>query len=160
MIDDSFGPNQSFSSPVSAEVTSDISFANNGMGHSDGTDAESGTSTEFKITQALRRLEEQLSLNEDNLEEIAPFCNERETTHDLKPQHLQGGICKQEKSAALSGPDDQRLLYDLYNNGRQGNIWVLNHYCVLVCSLINVCRLLIYLMFVTSSSCTDIFGYC
>jgi hypothetical protein len=117
IIDDSYEPNQSFSSPVSAEVTSD----NNGMSHSEGTEAESGTSADFKITQALRRLEVQLSLNEDNFEEIAPFRNEHEATHDSIAQNHQAVICKQEESAALSGPDDQGLLYDGYN-GEQGNI--------------------------------------
>ncbi|KAK2384144.1 calmodulin-binding transcription activator [Trifolium repens] len=117
IIDDSYEPNQSFSSPVSAEVTSD----NNGMSHSEGTEAESGTSADFKITQALRRLEVQLSLNEDNFEEIAPFRNEHEATHDSIAQNHQAVICKQEESAALSGPDDQGLLYDGYNGGQGDN---------------------------------------
>lgn len=121
IIDDSYEPSQSFSSPGSAEVTSDIFIVDNGVGHLDGTDAESGTSTKLEITQALRRLEEQLSLNEDILEEITPFCNEHETAHDSNPQHHQGVICKQEKSAALSEPDDQGLFYDGYN-GKQGNV--------------------------------------
>ncbi|CAL5214048.1 unnamed protein product [Lathyrus oleraceus] len=120
IVDDSCGPNQSFSSPGSAEVTSDIFILNNGMGHSEGAEAESGTSTELKITQALRRLEEQLSLNDESFEEIAPFYKENEATHDLKSQNHQGVIYKQEESAALSGPDSQGLLYDGYN-GRQGD---------------------------------------
>ncbi|KAJ1407339.1 P-loop containing nucleoside triphosphate hydrolase [Sesbania bispinosa] len=120
ILDDSYEPNQSFSSPGSAEVSSDIFIVNNGMGHLDGTDAESGTSAELEITQALRRLEEQLSLNEENFEEIAPFYNEHETARDSNPQHHQGVIGKQEKSAAFSGPDDQGLFYNGYN-GRQGD---------------------------------------
>lgn len=118
-VDDSYGPNQSFSSPGSAEVTSDIFILNNGMGHSEGTEAESGTSTELKVTQALRRLEEQLSLNDESFEEIVPSYNENEATHDSKPQNHQGVIYKQEESASLSGPNSQGLLYDRYN-GRQG----------------------------------------
>ncbi|KAK7247010.1 hypothetical protein RIF29_41886 [Crotalaria pallida] len=104
---DSYEPNQSFSSPSSVEVTSDIYIGNNGMGQLDGTDAESGASTELDVTQALRRLEEQLSLNEDNIKEI-PFYSEHETALDPYPQQNQGDICKQE------------LYYDGYN-GRQGD---------------------------------------
>ncbi|KAK7359362.1 hypothetical protein VNO77_01319 [Canavalia gladiata] len=116
---DSYEP-RSYSSPGSAEVTSDIFNLSNEMGHLDGTDAESGTSTELKVTQALRRLEEQLSLNEANFEEIAPFDNKHGIAHDSNPQHNEGVMSKQEQSAAFSVPDDQGLFYDVYN-GRQGD---------------------------------------
>lgn len=116
IVYDAYEPNQSFSSPGSAEVTS----YNNGMSYSEGAEAESETSADFKVTQALRRLEVQLSLNEDNIEEIAPFYNEHEVTRDSKTQNHQGMMCKQEESAALSGPDNQGLFYDGYN-GRQGD---------------------------------------
>lgn len=116
VVYDAYEPNQSFSSPGSAEVTS----YNNGMTYSEGAEAESETSADFKVTQALRRLEVQLSLNEDNIEEIAPFYNEHEATGDSKPQNHQGMMCKQEESTALSGPDNQGLFYDGYN-GRQGD---------------------------------------
>ncbi|KAF7839705.1 calmodulin-binding transcription activator 4 isoform X1 [Senna tora] len=79
---DSYEPNQSFSSPGSVEVTSDVFISNNGIDHLDGTDAESGNSTELEVTQALRRLEEQLSLNEDSFKEIDSLCREQENTHD------------------------------------------------------------------------------
>ncbi|XP_020229866.1 calmodulin-binding transcription activator 4 isoform X2 [Cajanus cajan] len=117
---DSYEPNQSLSSSGSAEVTSDVYIPNNKMGHMDGTDADSGASTELEVTQALRRLEEQLSLNEDNFKEIAPFCINDETGHDSNPQHNQGMIRNQEQSATFPGPDDQGLFYDGYN-GRQGD---------------------------------------
>ncbi|XP_047150004.1 calmodulin-binding transcription activator 4 isoform X1 [Vigna umbellata] len=117
---DSYEPNQSFSSPGTTEVTSDIFILNNKMDHMDGTDAESGTSSELEVTQALRRLEVQLSLNEDSFEDIAPFCNKHETAHDSNPLEKQRVISNQEQSAAFSGPDDQGLFYDEYN-GRQGD---------------------------------------
>ncbi|XP_019460388.1 PREDICTED: calmodulin-binding transcription activator 4 isoform X1 [Lupinus angustifolius] len=104
---DSYEPNQSFSSPLSVEVTSDIYTGNNGLGQLDGTYAESGTSTELNVSQALRRLEEQLSLNEDNIKDI-PFYGEHETTLDSYPEQNQGVVCKQE------------LFYDGYN-GQQGD---------------------------------------
>ncbi|XP_027340146.1 calmodulin-binding transcription activator 4 isoform X2 [Abrus precatorius] len=117
MLGDSYEPYQSFSSPGSAEVTSDAFILNNGMGHLDGTDAESGTSTELEVTQALRRLEEQLSLNKDKFEDIAAFSNKHETAHDSDPQQNPGVISKQEQSASFSRPDDQGMFY----NGRQGD---------------------------------------
>ncbi|RDY09637.1 Calmodulin-binding transcription activator 4, partial [Mucuna pruriens] len=120
ILGDTYEPNQSFSSPGSAEITSDVFTLNNEKDHMDGTDAESGTSTELEVTQALRRLEEQLSLNENNFEEIAPFLNNHETAHDSNPQHNQRVISSQEQSAAFSGPDDQGLFYDGYNE-RQGD---------------------------------------
>ncbi|XP_057420415.1 calmodulin-binding transcription activator 4 isoform X2 [Lotus japonicus] len=112
ILDDSYEPNQSSFSPGSAEVTSDIFVVNNEVGHLDGTDTESGTSTDLQIT--LRRLEQQLSLNDDKFEEISSFGNQHETADDSSPQH------HQEKSANLSGPDGQGLFYNGYN-GRQGN---------------------------------------
>ncbi|QCD83556.1 GA-binding protein transcription factor [Vigna unguiculata] len=115
---DSYEPNQSFSSPGTTEVTSDIFILNNKMDHMDGTDAESGTSSELEVTQALRRLEVQLSLNEDSFEDIAPFCNKHEIAHDSNPLDNQRVISNKEQSAAFSGPDDQGLFYDEYN-GRQ-----------------------------------------
>ncbi|CAJ1978424.1 unnamed protein product [Sphenostylis stenocarpa] len=84
------------------------------MDHMDGTDAESGTSSELEVSQALRRLEIQLSLNEDSFEDIAPFCNKQETTIDSNPQHNKRVINNQEQSAAFSEPDDQGLFYDEY----------------------------------------------
>lgn len=85
----------------------------------DGTDAESGTSSELEVTQALRRLEVQLSLNEDSFEDIAPFCNKQEAAHDPNLLHNQTVISNQDQSAAFSGSDDQGLFYDEYK-GRQG----------------------------------------
>ncbi|KAJ1420670.1 Calmodulin-binding transcription activator 4 [Sesbania bispinosa] len=106
ILDDSYEPNQSFSCPGSAEMQNQAPQLN------------------LRFTQALRRLEEQLSLNEENFEEIAPFYNEHETARDSNPQHHQGVIDKQEKSVAFSGPDDQGLFYNGYI-GRQGNVNIL-----------------------------------
>ncbi|KAK7339025.1 hypothetical protein VNO77_19665 [Canavalia gladiata] len=50
---DSYEP-QTYSSPGSAEVTSDIFILSKEMGPLNGIDAESGTSTEFKVAQAWR----------------------------------------------------------------------------------------------------------
>ncbi|XP_068476459.1 calmodulin-binding transcription activator 4 isoform X3 [Phaseolus vulgaris] len=115
---DSYEPNQSFSSSGTTEVTSDIFILSNKMDHMDGTDAESGTSSELVVTQALRRLEVQLSLNEDSFEDIAPFCNKHEAAHDPNLLHNQTVISNQDQSAAFSGSDDQGLFYDEYKGGQ------------------------------------------
>ncbi|KAJ7945568.1 Calmodulin-binding transcription activator 4 [Quillaja saponaria] len=94
-------PYQNFSSPGSVEVTSDILIKSNGM-------------------DQLRKLEEQLSLNEDNFKEIAHFCNELESLHDSNL--LQNGtlISKPDNCAASLGPDDQNQCYGGYS-GVQGD---------------------------------------
>lgn len=86
MIGDSCEPNQNFSFPGSLEVTFEA--------------------------QALRQLEEQLSLNDDGFNEIAL---------DLVSGQDQRVVYKQDKSAALSGPNDLGQPCDGYN-GRQGNL--------------------------------------
>ncbi|KHN44450.1 Calmodulin-binding transcription activator 4 [Glycine soja] len=83
MIGDSCEPNQNFSFPGSLEVTFEA--------------------------QALRQLEEQLSLNDDGFNEIAL---------DLVSGQDQRVVYKQDKSAALSGPNDLGQPCDGYN-GRQ-----------------------------------------
>ena len=96
IVGDSCEPNQNFSSSGFLEVTSDIVIMNNGTDHLEKTNA-----------QALRQLEEQLSLNEDSYTEIPPFYSEHEIPH--------------ETPVAFSGPDDHKQPYDGYN-GTKGNL--------------------------------------
>ncbi|CAK8567146.1 unnamed protein product [Lathyrus sativus] len=96
---DSCEPNQNFSSPPGYfEVTSGI--MNTGMDHSEKTDA-----------QALRQLEEHLSLNEDNFNEICPFYSEHEVPREI--------------SVAFSGQDTHQQPYEGYNGAKDG---IGNHY--------------------------------
>ncbi|KAK7306387.1 hypothetical protein VNO77_44325 [Canavalia gladiata] len=88
---DSFEPNQNFSSLGSLEVTSD--------------------------TQVLHPWEEQSSLDEGWRKEISPLYNMNETTLDAVPCQYQKVVYKEDKSAALSGPNDHGQLYDGYNGG-------------------------------------------
>lgn len=106
MFGDSYEPNQSFSSPGSLEFTSDVAIKNNGIDHLEGTEAESGSSTEHEVTQALRRLEEQLSLNEDSFKEIDFFSGEQQTTHDSSPQENTMAINNQDVSTTWPAPRD------------------------------------------------------
>ncbi|XP_058192814.1 calmodulin-binding transcription activator 4-like [Rhododendron vialii] len=69
-----------YQSPGAVEVSSDAVVQNNGMDHLDriaGT-PEISSSSELEVGQALRRLEEQLSLNDDGFEEI-----KNENSNDL-----------------------------------------------------------------------------
>lgn len=94
IFDDSYEPNQTFSSPGSLEITSDICITNNGMDQLDKTNA-----------QVFRQLEEQLSLNDECFNEISTFYREHENPYEL--------------SAAFFGPDDHEQPYDGYN-GKKG----------------------------------------
>ncbi|XP_028771932.1 calmodulin-binding transcription activator 4 isoform X2 [Neltuma alba] len=117
---DSYEPNQSFSSPGSVEFTSDTFIKTNGKNHSDGTEAESGNSPELEVTQALRRLEEQLSLNEDIFKEIDSFSSEQENTYDSSPQQNTMAINNQDVTAAWPALSDQGQSYDGHG-ARQGH---------------------------------------
>lgn len=104
IVGDSCEPNQNFSSPGFLEVTSDIVIMNNETDHLEKTNA-----------QALRQLEEQLSLNEDSFTEIPPFYNEHEIP------------------VAFAEPDDHKQPYDGYNGTKDcsGNRYheLLDHDC-------------------------------
>ncbi|KAI4343405.1 hypothetical protein L6164_010757 [Bauhinia variegata] len=110
-------PYQSFSSPGSVEVTSDIAIKNNEMDQLDGTDAESGFPKEIEVTQALRLLEEQLSLNEDRFKNIASVSSEHENPYDSNPRQNEREFCEQDKSMVCNGPDDHGQSCDGYTGG-------------------------------------------
>lgn len=72
-LSDFHEPYQSQSSPGSIEVSSDATMGK-GIGSSNGSNTTANLSRlpEFEVSQALRRLEVQLSLDDDNLKEYAP----------------------------------------------------------------------------------------
>ncbi|GMY26560.1 calmodulin-binding transcription activator 4 isoform X1 [Fagus crenata] len=112
IISDFFDPYQSSSSPGSVEVSSDMAVKNNGMDQLDGVDrrGQKDGSTELEVTHALRRLEEQLSLNEDSIKEI-PFYSQDENSNDSDILQYQRESAKQDQCVALPhGPEhiDQR----------------------------------------------------
>ncbi|KAA8528958.1 hypothetical protein F0562_033554 [Nyssa sinensis] len=86
VIGELYEPCQSLSSPGSVEVSSDVVIKSNGMDHLDRVErtGDISSSSEHKVTQALKRLEEQLSLDDESLEEIGPFDSENENSNDLK----------------------------------------------------------------------------
>lgn len=72
-------------SPSSIEVSSDVVIKGNGTSCFDGTEftVKTDGSPELEINQALKRLEEQLSLNDENLKDIGPFYIENDNSYDL-----------------------------------------------------------------------------
>lgn len=78
-------PYDNTSSPSSIEVSSDVITTSNGTSHfsqTEGTE-EIGGSPNFEFDQALRRIEEQLSLGEDNMKDISAFYSENEIPNEL-----------------------------------------------------------------------------
>ena len=96
-------PYQNFSSPGSVEVSSDIVIKNNDI---DNT-VEYTSQADLQVSQALKRLEEQLSLNENSLKEMSPFCGLDGDTNDSEFLLYGKEIAKQEPQAdLLYEPDD------------------------------------------------------
>jgi hypothetical protein len=100
IITDFFEPYQSLSSP---EVSSEIATQNNGMDHLDrmGRTGQRDSSAEIEVTQALRRLEEQLSLNEERFEEISQFSNQDQNSNDSNILEYERENSKQDQYSAL-----------------------------------------------------------
>lgn len=100
---DAHEPYQNLSSPGSVEVSSDIVIKNNWI---DNT-VEYTSPADLQVSQALKRLEEQLSLNEDSFKEMSPFCSLDGDTIDSKFLEYGREIAKQEPQAdLLYEPDD------------------------------------------------------
>ncbi|KAK2636812.1 hypothetical protein Ddye_031604 [Dipteronia dyeriana] len=104
---DFYEPYQSLSSPSSVEVSSEIAIKDNGVdiiGEFTGCD-------DVNTSQALRRLEEQLSLNDDFYQEIEPLPNQY--------FEYKGGISKQEQyEDLLQSPE--YTVQEQYNGGHPG----------------------------------------
>ncbi|XP_057949607.1 calmodulin-binding transcription activator 4 isoform X2 [Malania oleifera] len=136
VVTELYGSNQNLSSPGSVEVSSEIFIKDNGLDHMDkinGT-GEFNSSSELEVSQALRRLEEQLSLNDESWEEIGPFCSQNGNSNDYgvlayerevakHDDHLQGreehgqlygGHCERE-----DGSNNSMLLQNAGDNGIQ-----------------------------------------
>ncbi|CAK7336147.1 unnamed protein product [Dovyalis caffra] len=92
-----YEPSQSLCSPASVEVSSGLGIKDNGV---DST-AEFTSSADNEVTQFLRRLEEQLSLNEDSMNEIAPLAGEEGATNDSKILEYVNNISKEDQSKNL-----------------------------------------------------------
>lgn len=96
VINDSHELHHISSSPGSIEVSSEIVIENNGV----QTQGEFTNSAEFEVSEALRRIEEQLSLNEDTLKDIDPFYDQDGNANDAELLEYKGEISKQDQLAA------------------------------------------------------------
>lgn len=99
LASDVYEPYQNLSSPGSVEVSSDIVVKNN------GTDSTVDYTSPAQVSQALKRLEEQLSLNEDSFKEMSPFCGLDGDTDDSKFLEYGKGIAKQEPDILYESDD-------------------------------------------------------
>ncbi|KAK8643472.1 hypothetical protein V6N13_012771 [Hibiscus sabdariffa] len=94
-VNDVHEPYQNLSSPGSTEVSSDIVTKNNGI----NITVEYTSSTDFQVVHALKRLEEQLSLNEDSIKDMSPLNNLDKDTNDSNFLGYGSEIAKQEQQA-------------------------------------------------------------
>ncbi|XVF43686.1 hypothetical protein PTKIN_Ptkin02bG0060500 [Pterospermum kingtungense] len=106
-----YEPYQNLSSPGSVEVSSDIVIKNNGI---DST-VDFTSPADLQVSQALKRLEEQLSLNEDSFKEISPFCSLDGDTDDSTFLEYGKGIAKQEPEADILYESDDIIQGHLYS---------------------------------------------
>ncbi|XP_052487557.1 calmodulin-binding transcription activator 4 isoform X1 [Gossypium raimondii] len=102
---------QNLPSPGSAEVSSDIVIKNNGI---DNT-VEYPSPDDLQVVQALKRLEEQLSLNEDSVKEMSQFYGMDGDTNDSEFQEYGREITKQEQQADLLYEPDNIFQDHLYS---------------------------------------------
>ncbi|KAJ9554577.1 hypothetical protein OSB04_018622 [Centaurea solstitialis] len=77
-------PYESTSSPSSVEVSSDVVNKSNGTSPLSQAEATEGIggSPNFEVDQALQRIREQLSLDEDNLKDLSAFYSENEISNE------------------------------------------------------------------------------
>ncbi|GMI83465.1 hypothetical protein like AT1G67310 [Hibiscus trionum] len=95
-------PYLNLSSPGSAEVSSDIVIKNNGI---DNT-VEYTSPGDLQVVHALKRLEEQLSLNEDSVKEISPLYSLDGDTKDSIPEYGREIVKQEQQADPLYEPDD------------------------------------------------------
>lgn len=81
---ESYDQFHNLSSPGSAEFSSDVVIKSDRTNYSEDIERteEVTSSSSLDMSQALRRIEEQLSLNDDSLEEIGKLYRENENCHD------------------------------------------------------------------------------
>lgn len=66
-----------------------------------GRTGQRDSSAEIEVTQALRRLEEQLSLNKERFEEISQFSNQDQNSNDSNILEYERENSKQDQYSAL-----------------------------------------------------------
>ncbi|KAJ9709875.1 hypothetical protein PVL29_001381 [Vitis rotundifolia] len=112
---------QNVCSPGSVEVSSEVVMKSNVREHLDRINGigDFSNSSELEVSQALRRLEEQLSLNDDSLEAIDAFQSQNENMNGLETLEYERKMSKQDQQAVLlSGPE--YTVHDQHYTGYAG----------------------------------------
>lgn len=107
VISDSYEPSQSLSSPGSVEVCSEIAIKANGI----DSEGEFASCVGDEVNRALRKLEEQLSLNDDIIEEFDSLSSQDFEYKNEMSKQDQFGALLQSSEYALQGQ---------YNSGNAG----------------------------------------
>lgn len=93
---------QTHSSPSSAEVSSINAIINHGTDNLDGVEgAALYSSSDLDVSKALRRIEEQLSLNDDAIKEIVPVFDDDEYFNSVGLLDYEREISQQDQHEAL-----------------------------------------------------------
>jgi len=93
---------QTHSSPSSAEVSSINAIINHGTDNLDGVEgAALCSSSDLDVSKALRRIEEQLSLNDDAIKEIVPVFDDDEYFNSVGLLDYEREISQQDQHEAL-----------------------------------------------------------
>ncbi|KAF5449317.1 hypothetical protein F2P56_029779 [Juglans regia] len=124
-----FDPYKSSSSPGS-EVSSEIAIKNNGVDDLErvGRTGQKENSDELQVTQALRMLEEQLSLDEESFKDISLFYNRYENSNDSDISEYEIKNSKQDEHAALlHGPEYIDMYYGPHAGVQNSNSLELLH---------------------------------
>ncbi|KAF2292926.1 hypothetical protein GH714_029905 [Hevea brasiliensis] len=101
-VSDLCDPRQTSSSPSSVEVSSEIGTKDNGLETTTGYTS----SAKDEVSRFLRSLEEQLSLNEDSIEEVDPLYSEQGTKNDSELLEFEKQISKKDHyENLLHGPE-------------------------------------------------------
>lgn len=87
-----YEPPKNSSSPGSIEVSSDLGIKSLGLDHTE----KQITSADLEVSEALQRLEEQLSLNEDTFKDFYPFNSQDGDANDLEILEYEKEIFKKE----------------------------------------------------------------
>ncbi|KAL8113985.1 hypothetical protein AgCh_021046 [Apium graveolens] len=128
VVSDLHDPYHSVSSPGSAEVSSSAVIKNGNMNYFDMTKStqELNSSPSLEINKALRRLEEQLSLNDDSLEQMGLIYSgledSNDTTHTIRNQNLPQSAVVQDDfnnfmAQQCSGEQGKEHYYQQFGDG-------------------------------------------
>ncbi|KAF6148457.1 hypothetical protein GIB67_038812 [Kingdonia uniflora] len=108
-VSEFYEPYRSSFSPGSMEVSSKLMVGNNGIEYSDEYRSEiCSSSPEMEVNQALRKLKEQLSLNDDDVAEVFPYFGEKENSVEVLDSE------RRPTQEILAGPEQLKNWYSQF----------------------------------------------